>query len=299
MAAAERRHALAGGLSRILAGTRESGIWQSLDKGENWEQLSDQIQDIKSISISPHDPNHILAGLKPAAVHASKDGGYTWKEMTDFQKIRGRWWWFFPAEPPGLSPYVMDIQHSPTDPNIVIAGVELGAVVRSMDGGITWSNHLQKSLRDCHSLKFHASDGNWIYEAGGSGGGVSLSQDGGETWHKKSKGLEKKYGIVCAADPENPAIWYVVLGSSPSNAFGNDPEVYMYRTNEMGGWDPIGWQSHPLRETPTKLVTIPGNPGHIIAAINSGKLFHSKDYGDSWTPLPFRMQGNWYSLILV
>jgi hypothetical protein len=32
------------------------------------------------------------------------------------------------------------------------------------------SLHRKGALRDCHSLKFHTTNGNWAYEAGGNGG---------------------------------------------------------------------------------------------------------------------------------
>lgn len=54
------------------------------------------------------------------------------------------------------------------------AGIELGAVVRSEDGGRTWSGHRHGALRDCHSLTFHHSHAQWVYEAGGTGGGAAV-----------------------------------------------------------------------------------------------------------------------------
>jgi hypothetical protein len=72
----------------------------------------------------------------------------------------------------------MGLSVSPTDPNVIVAGVEFGALVRSEDGGRTWSNHRKGALRDCHSLTFHATNGNWVYEGGG---GATVSRDGGLT----------------------------------------------------------------------------------------------------------------------
>ncbi len=256
-------------------------------------------QIVKSLAVSPHNSQVVYAGTKPALMFKSQDGGATWTELDGFRRIPNRWWWWSPAEPPDLRPYVMAIAPSPADPDVVLAGVELGAVVRSDDGGRTWSRHRPGALRDCHSLKFHANDGNWAYEAGGTGGGASFSRDGGQRFSKAKDGLAKNYGIVCAADPDKPEIWYVCVAPSPFNAFGREPEIYLYRATAGAGWQPIGWAPHPLPVAPTALTTVPGAPGHLYAGLYNGDVWHSEDYGDTWTQLPFRFPGIWFSLLVL
>jgi len=138
---------------------------------------------VKSVAVSRLDSNRVYAGTKPAYLFRSDDGGRTWHDLSGFRKIPNRWWWFSPAEPPDFRPYVMSIAPSPTEHDVVLAGIELGAVVRSTDGGETWSRHRTGALRDCHSLKFHATDGTRLYQAGGTGAGAAFSLDGGLTFH--------------------------------------------------------------------------------------------------------------------
>ena len=283
----------------IYAGVSNDGIWISEDTGISWERLATIKQEIKSISVNPNNPSEILAGVKPAGVLRSKNGGSTWTEMEEFQNIKGRWWWFSPAEPPGITPYVMNVAHSPSEPEKVLAGVELGAVVRSEDGGETWSNHLSNTLRDCHSLKFHAVDGSYAYEAGGSGGGASFSRDGGRTWNKVGRKLRRKYGIVCGFDIKDPEIWYIATASGPGSAFGKSPKSYLYRREGGRTWKEIGWQSHPLVDTPTAILERPDYPGHLYAGLQSGHIMHSSDHGDSWDQLPFKLNGVWFHLISI
>ncbi len=281
------------------AGTRQHGVWRSDDCGRTWSPLGMADQIVKSLTVSPHDPLTLYAGSKPATIFKSTDGGQNWRELEGFRRIPGRWWWFSPADPPDRRPYVMAISVSPTEPEVVLAGVEFGAVSRSEDGGQTWSPHLRGSLRDCHSMKFHPSDGSWAYEAGGSGGGASFSNDGGHTWHKAKRGLEKNYGIVCAADPVQPDTWYVCTGASPFNAFGNDPKIYLYRSRGGSNWQPIGWHAHPLKEAPTSLVTVPGQAGHLYAGLKGGDVWHTADYGDTWEQMPFKLNGIWFSMLIL
>ena len=162
----------------IYAGSQGEGVLRSDDSGNTWYPAGLAGEVVKSLAVSPHDPGTIYAGTKPAHMHITRDRGQTWIELDGFRRIPGRWWWFSPAESP-FQAYVQSIALSPTDPNVLLAGIEFGAVVRSRDGGQTWSGHRKGSLRDCHSLTFHQSNGDWVYQAGGSGGGASLSQDGG------------------------------------------------------------------------------------------------------------------------
>ena len=282
----------------IYAGTRD-GVLRSGDGGLTWQPSGMAGHCVKSLAVSPHDGNVIYAGTRPALIFISRDGGQSWAELEGFRRIPNRWWWFSPAEPGDWRAYVMCIAPSPTDPDVILAGVELGAVVRSEDGGQTWSRHRQGSLRDCHSLKFHARNGAWAYEAGGTGGGASFSRDGGVTFRKAKRGLAKNYGIVCAADPEKPEIWYVCVAPGPMNAFGKEPEIYLYRATGGAGWQPIGWDTHPLPVTPTALTTVPSAPGHLYAGLHNGDVWHTADYGDSWQKLPFNLGGIWFSLLVL
>jgi photosystem II stability/assembly factor-like uncharacterized protein len=283
---------------RVYAGTR-NGVLRSDDAGLTWRASAMGGHVVKALAVSPHDPDIVYAGTKPALMFISRDGGQTWAELEGFRRIPNRWWWFSPAEPPDWRAYVIAIAPSPTDPDVILAGVELGAVVRSADGGQSWSRHRQGALRDCHSLKFHAADGDWAYEAGGTGGGASVSRDSGLTFRKAKIGLAKHYGIVCAADPENPESWYVCVAPSPRNAFGDNAEIYLYRATDGVGWQPIGWEPHPLSVAPTALVTVPGAPGHLYAGLRNGHVWHTTDYGDAWTRTPFNFAGIWFSMLVL
>ncbi len=265
----------------VYAGTR-SGVLRSDDRGRSWRPAGLDGHIVKSLAVSPHDSRVIYAGTKPALMFVSRDGGQSWVELDGFRRIPNRWWWLSPAEPPDYRPYVMAIALSPTDPEVILAGVELGAVVRSRDGGQTWSRHTRGALRDCHALLFHPIDGRWLYEAGGTGGGAAFSRDGGQTFKKAGRGLIKHYGVSCAADPQRPEIWYVCVAPSPFNAHGPNPTVYLYRSGNAGAWEPIGWEAHPLKATPAALATVPGQEGHLYAGVHSGEVWHTPDFGDSW-----------------
>lgn len=282
----------------IFAGTQGEGVLRSDDSGGTWRPagLGDQI--VKSLAVSPHDPDTVYAGTKPAGMFVTRDGGQTWSELEDFRRIPGRWWWFSPAESP-FQAYVQSIAISPTDPDILLAGIEFGAVVRSQDGGQTWSGHRKGALRDNHSLTFHKTNGDWVYQAGGSGGGASFSQDSGVSWRKAKQGLVKNYGVACAADPQKPEVWYVSVAPGPGKAYGEIAEAYLYRASGGAAWQPIGWETHPMSPLPIVLLTLPSAAGQLFAGLTNGDVWHSEDYGDTWSKLPFNLTAIRRSLIIL
>ena len=281
----------------VYAGTQGNGVYRSADGGRSWANLGLAGRIVKSLAVSPHNPDVIYAGVKPAAVFKTSDGGHQWVELEGFRRVPNRWWWFSPAESP-FRAYVNALAVSPTEPDIVLAGIEFGAVVRSEDGGRTWSRHRPGALRDCHSLAFHHCDGEWMYEAGGTGGGTAVSRDGGRTWKQPKSGLAKKYGVACAADPARPEVWYAALAPGPGKAYGKNPEAYLYRASAGADWQPIGWGSQPMSQMPRSLVTRVDAPGHLFVGTTYGDVWHTADYGDTWQRLPFDLGGGLSLLVL-
>src|SRR5262249_46339104 len=191
----------------IYAGTQHHGVLRSNDGGKTWRAAGLDGQIVKALAASRTQPGTIYAGTKPALLFVSRDGGASWEELRSFRRIRSRWFWFSPAEKP-FTAYVQAIALSPTDPRTLLVGIEAGAVVRSQDGGDSWTDHRRGALRDCHSLTFHTTRGEWVYEGGGTGAGVSVSRDAGKSWIQPAEGLDRHYGWAVAADPVRPEVWY-------------------------------------------------------------------------------------------
>ncbi len=219
-------------------------------------------------------------------------------ESASFKKTR-RWFWFSPAEKP-FTAYVQGITLSPTNPNVMVVGVELGSVVRSTDGGKTWQNHRSGALRDCHSLKFHATNGDWVYEGGGTGAGAAFSRDAGNTWTQVQQGLDRHYGWAAAADPARPDVMYVSVSPGPMKAHSADnAQAYIFRS--MGGaWEKLtGGLPQPLDYMPYALLTDRDAPGHLYAGLSNGDIWHTTDYGDHWQQLPVNMGTVWTAMIML
>lgn len=292
---------LARGADALWAGTQGQGIWRSTDGGRTWRQAGLAGRVVKAVAPGPAGSDVVYAGLKPAGMAASRDGGSSWTELEGFQRIRGRRLWFSPAEPPGTA-YVQGLTVSPADPDLVLAGIEFGAVVRSEDGGRSWSGHRRGAIRDCHSLTFHAEDPTRVYE-GGAGfwkRPFAASRDGGVTWSSPS-GNDLGYGWASAADPADPDTVYCSAASGPGRAHGSKPaNARIYRSRAGGPWEPLtGGLQDPLDSMPYALLTDPGAPGHVYAGLADGRVFFSADHGDRWTRLDVQLSAVERDLLMV
>ena len=291
----------------VYAGTKNNGVMRSQDFGLTWHSLGLGGHDVRVMAVNPRYRDTLYAGTRPAAMHVSKDGGDNWQEFESFQRIPWKRLWFSPAGSP-FSAYPLGVALSPTDPDVIVVGIEFGAVVRSADGGKTWSGHRRGALRDCHTLVSHASDGGWFYEAGGTGSGAAFSKDGGITWHQYKAGLDRHYGWACAADPGDPSIWYASISPQPTLMNPGAPpahidgqaRAYIFRSKDGQPFQKLGGGlPQPLDYMAYALVTDPGAPGHLYAGLSNGDVWHTADFGDNWNQLPFNLRRIERTMILI
>ncbi|MGH2521458.1 MAG: WD40/YVTN/BNR-like repeat-containing protein [Anaerolineales bacterium] len=284
----------------VYAGTQGGGVLRSDDRGKTWRPAGLAGRMVKALAASKVEPGLVYAGMKPPLLFVSRDGGTSWRELELFRRRRA-FWWFSPAEGSPYTPFVQGIALSPADPNVIVAGIELGAVLRSADGGETWAGHRPGALRDCHSLTAHATNGDWMYEGGGTGAGAAFSREGGKTWRQPKPGLDRHYGWAVAADPARPEVWYVSLSPGAFKAHSeNDAQAYIFRAEGDAPWQQLsGGLPQPLNHMPYALLTDPAAPGHVYAGLSNGDVWHSTDYGDSWAQLPFNLKAIQRTLIML
>ena len=292
----------------VYAGTG-NGVLRSDDRGQTWQAAGLENHIIRSLATTRAQPGKVFAGTRPPMLFASHDRGDNWHELESFAAAR-QWWWFTPAGRPFNQPYVLGLTVSPTDPDVIVAGIEFGAVLRSGDGGMTWSKHPKGADRDCHSITFNALDGSWIYQGGG--GSAALSSDGGTTWKSfgpanlfaailegfgkpiPRNGLDRHYGWAAAGDPHKPHIWYFSASFSPMRAHGNagEAQAHIFRCQDGEPFEKLsGGLPDPLPHMPYALITDIDNAGHVYAGMSNGDIWHTRDYGDSWAQLDLNVGG--------
>lgn len=290
---------------RVFAGAQKDGVLISEDSGKTWRSVGLENIPVKSLAVSQHYPGMVFAGCKPVSLYMSSTTGETWQELESLRFAR-KWWWFSPADPSDWRPYVQSLAISPTDPNVIIAGIELGGVLRSHDRGRTWSGHCSGAQRDCHTMIFHNQHGDWVYEGGG--GGSAYSRDGGKTWRQPKQGIGTVYGWAVAADPTHPEIWYLSASRLPSLLRGEftppahhdgKAAAHIYRSTGGAPWTQLsGGLPDPLDYMAYALVTDPDESGHLYAGLSSGDIWHTQDYGDNWVQLPINLGGIHSTMIM-
>jgi hypothetical protein len=284
---------------RVYAGTSRMGVVRSDDRGKTWRSSGLAGETVTAIAASPVQAGAVYAGTCPTGVYVSIDGGVNWDELRAFRRIPERRFWFSPAEKPFIAS-VQGIALSPADPQRIIVGIEAGATVASLDGGSTWTSHRQHSLRDCHSLAFHMTDGSWVYEGGGTGGGAAFSRDGGLTWIKAGQGLDRHYGWAAAGDPADPSVWFLSASPGPSKAHGSgNAQAYIFR-HGPAGWQRLGGGlPQPLEHMPYALLPDPEVPGSMYAGLSNGEIWHSPDHGEGWMELQVRFERIHRALVVL
>jgi hypothetical protein len=276
-----------GNSQRLFAGTFDEGLFRSLDGGDSWEQVGAGIphQRFPSVAVSPsrkvNGINAIYAGTEPSSLFLSEDDGKTWQDMPALRELPSAPTWSFPPRP--WTSHVRWIALSHHDPDLIFAGIELGGVMRSTDGGETWEDRKPGSYHDSHCIQTHPLDPSMVYEA--AGGGVALSRDTGETWIPVDDGMDRHYVWALAVNPENPDLWYVSASHSARYAHRHDDssEAVIFRKDGDAPWTPLtNGLPYPMSEMPYALLIPQDDPETIYAGTNQGSLLISRDQGESW-----------------
>jgi photosystem II stability/assembly factor-like uncharacterized protein len=262
---------------RVLAGCRAGGVLESEDGGATWHDADLPGTDVFSVAYSPAD-GAAYAGCEPSALWVRRNGA--WEELSALRELPSAPTWSFPPRP--WTSHVRWIAPSPHDANVVLAGIELGGLMRTSDGGATWQDHRPGAQRDVHSLAWHPSVPGRAYEA--AGGGSAWSRDDGESWEPADEGRDRHYTWALAVDPADADCWFVSAAPGPFEAHGSRPALAaLYRWRGDGPWEELDLGlPRPLETMPYALAAAGDG---LVAALRDGRLFLSEDQGDAWRPL--------------
>lgn len=273
---------------RVYCGAFDAGLWQSDDAGASWQPVAGELphQEVMAVAVSPLEEVNgagvVWAGTEPSALFRSEDGGRTWQEQPALQTLPSKPTWSFPPRP--WTHHVRWIEPDATVADRIFVGIELGGVMRSLDGGQTWEDRKPGSQHDCHTLRTHPLAPGLIYEA--AGGGFAESHDGGATWQGDDRGRSHHYLWGLAVDPADPATVVVSASPGPGAAHNNQyAQATLYRRSNGSTWQPVqtGLPA-PQGTRAYVLATNPAEPGVFYAATRSD-LYRSPDAGVSWERL--------------
>jgi photosystem II stability/assembly factor-like uncharacterized protein len=259
----------------VYAGLREGGVRRTSDGGRTWDDCELAASGVFSVAVGRAD-DAVYVGTEPSALFRSADDGETWRELTALQELPSRPTWSFPPRP--WTSHVRWIAPNPHNADLLLVGIELGGLMRSIDGGASWEDHRPGAQRDVHSLAWHPRTEGRAYEAGG--GGAAWSKDGGESWQPADAGRDRNYTWALAVEPDDPDAWYVSASTGPFAAHGGaDPEARIYAWRD-GDWRALaGGLPEPLPAMPYALVA---TDGRLFAGLADGQLWESSNRGENW-----------------
>ena len=267
----------------LYAGLREGGVRRSADGGRAWIDCELPEPAVFSLAVSAAD-GAVYAGTEPSRLFRSDDRGESWSDLEALLELPSQPRWSFPPRP--WTSHVRWIAPSPHDAGLLLVGIELGGLMRSTDGGVSWQDHRPGAQLDVHSLAWHPHVPGRAYEAGG--GGAAFSTDAGETWQPADEGRDRNYTWSVTVDPDDPDCWYLSASTGPFAAHGGgDPQARIYRRRDSRPWEPLaGGLPDPLPAMPYALLA---TEGRLFAGLADGQIWESADGGDRWAAL--RLEG--------
>lgn len=251
----------------------QNGTYSYGDTAANWSRFKNKIlADALCIAYNPLDNNVIFVGANGYAENhygllRTKDGGKNWQDIS-------------PAE--NLS--VTAIAVNPVDPKIVYFGAGEN-VWKTSDGGDTWKIiNNQPGSYMVRLIKIAPSNPVVVYVSrfgsNPANTGIYLTENGGNTWYKRVKGLTYTDMTAMAVHPTNS---YIVFAGNASDG--------MFKTTDAGqSWMPIndfknvGANSYKISDILFKQE----NPNEIYTSVagpyqgDMAGLYYSKDFGATW-----------------
>ena len=279
---------------RVFVGTFDRGIYRTRNGGATWESVGAGMADARvlSIAISACDRVNgrsvVYAGTEPSMLYRSEDDGVTWEPSPALVELPSAATWSFPPRP--WTHHVRWIGLHPTDPATIYAGIELGGVMITRDGGATWEDRKPGSQYDAHAIATHPAAPERVYEA--AGGGVAISDDAGMTWRPADEGMDRHYAWGLAVDAADPDLWYVSasFGAHKAHRSDGDAQGVIYRKRGDAPWEALGGEGtgleRPLGSMPYALVAPRGRPHALIAGLKNGDLLLTADAGETWRRVP-------------
>jgi photosystem II stability/assembly factor-like uncharacterized protein len=176
----------------VLAGSYGNGLFRSADAGATWTRVEAGLtaSAFRFLGPDPLRPDTLLAGTEPARIFRSGDGGETWEELEGVGRLPGHDEWFLP-----YSPRAGAVRNVHGAAGRLFGSLEVGGLLRSDDGGASWTCAPVIADEDIHHVTGHPVDPDLLFVSLGTAslpssspgeplGGVARSRDGGRSWEK-------------------------------------------------------------------------------------------------------------------
>jgi photosystem II stability/assembly factor-like uncharacterized protein len=271
----------------VYVGTQH-GPYRSTDRGDHWERLDipDHGLPVWSLAFAPSDPEVLYAGYENCEIFRSEDGGERWQPLpvtVRFPEV---------TVAPGSNPAkrVLELAVNPANPSELYGAIEVGGVIRSLDGGEHWENMSHGQYVNDDTVDMHGVlVGRWrpgtVFAIGRAG--LFLSTDQGGHWASaRLEPLNPKGQTYCRDIREVPGDSRTIWVAAGAN-FQSDVGV-LFRSKDGGlSWTRVDMGVKP-KTTMFAVAFDERQPKRMYCATSGGEVFASEDGGESWAerPLP-------------
>lgn len=286
----------------LYAGTWWNGFYRSTDGGDSWEALNSglsggQALTIRTIAISPANPDTIYIGTWYGGTYRSTTGGGNWVSINN-----------------GLPSFVdlLKLIVDPNNPNVLYAATHAyfnpnpneRGIFKSTDGGDSWSP-INTGLTSLFVFTLALVDTSTIY-AGTDGGGIFKSLNSGDNWAMTNMGLlslqvnalaldttalyagtssgvfkstDKGGSWIAANTGLTDTLAYALAYDGGALYAGTATGIFK-SSNSAGQWAPI---NNGLTNTDVR--SLASIDGVLCAGTTNGGLFESTDGGANWAAI--------------
>jgi photosystem II stability/assembly factor-like uncharacterized protein len=271
----------------VYVGTQD-GPYRSDDHGDHWEKLDvpDHGLPVWSLAFDPRNSQVMYAGYENCEIYRSDDGGLRWRQLP----VTVRFPEVTVAAGSNPAKRVLKLAANPANPDELYGAIEVGGVIRSLDGGEHWDNmshgqYLNDDTVDMHGVLVGRWRPGQVFAIGRAG--LFSSADRGEHWASaRLEALNPNGQTYCRDIREAPGdsktIW-VAGGANFQSEVGA-----LFRSKDGGtSWAKVEMGVKP-RTTMFSLAFDARQPKRMYCATSGGEVFGSEDGGQNWAahPLP-------------
>ena len=243
----------------LFAATNFSGIYSSVDAGQNWVPRSSGLT-IANVRALAGIPEQLYAGTAGGGVFRSRDSGLSWEPINQ-----------------GLSAMIVtSLVSHPVDNDIVYAGTRNGGIFKTTDGGDAWTfvNNGLVTVNgvldgDYLDLAIDPNEPETVYAAQ-----TSLVQPGLGFLFRTTDGGDQWVGS------QGPSVFSVTVSPADSQTLYLGTAVGLLKTSDRG-------QSFDAPTLPQiRIIDVavdPGDADTIYAATQLFGVVKTTDGGEVWT----------------
>jgi photosystem II stability/assembly factor-like uncharacterized protein len=252
----------------VYAGTEHSGLFFSTDGGAHWQRANPNVPKMMLFSVLAL-PGTVMVGTIPAAVY--KKNGQSWEELEGVRT--GSQGANFPPSPE-LQSRTRYLAVDPAAPSRLYAGIEVGGLLLSDDGGKSWQA-ANKGLSDpdVHEvLPCEKTDG-LVFAA--CGDKAFRSFDRVAHWEEITP-RSHDYGMSLAEDGEGAVYLGSATGRPNTWLRESGADAAIFRSQDAGShWEIV---VENLGGGVMSMCSSPDGRG-ILAGTSDGKLISINDSG--------------------